>query len=59
MDETPITWLTPKEAAQRLRVSIQTLHRWEVEGRISPVRTPSNHRRYDQADVDSLLRASA
>lgn len=59
MHEIPVTWLTPLEAAKRLGVTVRTLHRWEAEGRITSVRTPTNHRRYDQSAVDALLRASA
>lgn len=35
------------EAAEALSVSITTLRRWEVEGKIIPERTASGHRRYD------------
>jgi len=35
------------EAAEVLGVSITTLRRWEVEGKIMPERTVSGHRRYD------------
>jgi len=59
MSETQITWLTSLEAAKRLGVTVRTLHRWELEGRIRSVRTPHNHRRYDQSEIDSLLKASA
>lgn len=59
MPETIITWLTSQEAARRIGVSIHTLHRWEAQGRITAVRTPTGHRRYDQADIDTLLKASA
>lgn len=59
MSETQITWLTPMEASRRLGVTVKTLHRWETEGRIKAMRTPTNHRRYDSAEVDALLKASA
>ena len=35
------------EAAEALVVSITTLRRWEVEGKMNPERTASGHRRYD------------
>ncbi len=35
------------EAAEALGVSITTLRRWEVEGKMIPERTASGHRRYD------------
>lgn len=59
MAETRITWLTPLEAAERIGVSVQTLHRYEAAGRITSVRTPTNHRRYNADDIDALLKESA
>ena len=35
------------EATEALGVSITTLRRWEVEGKMIPERTASGHRRYD------------
>jgi putative resolvase len=35
------------EASKHLGVSITTLRRWEVEGKIFPIKTASGHRRYD------------
>src|SRR3990167_3309219 len=35
------------EAAEALGVSITTLRRWEMEGKMIPRRTASGHRRYD------------
>jgi predicted site-specific integrase-resolvase len=35
------------EAAEALGVSITTLRRWELEGKLIPERTASGHRRYD------------
>jgi putative resolvase len=58
-DERQITWLTPQEASRRLGVSVRTLTRWEAEGRISPRRTPTGHRRYDQAEIDALLKVAS
>lgn len=43
------------EAAALLGVHVDTLKRWEKAGRITSVRTPTGHRRYDRADVDALL----
>lgn len=43
------------EAASRIGISRDTLRRWENDGRISSLRTPTNHRRYRSADVDALL----
>lgn len=35
------------EAAKLLGVSVQTLRRWDVEGRLVPQRTPGGQRRYE------------
>lgn len=42
------------EAARRLGVSVETVRRWAVEGKLTPVRTVGNHRRFQTADVDAL-----
>lgn len=39
------------DAADLLGVSITTLRRWEVEGRLVPTRTVSGHRRYDLSKI--------
>lgn len=59
MSETHITWLTPLEAAKRLGVTVRTLHRWEQIGLVHPVRTPTNQRRYDAAEIEALLHREA
>ena len=41
-------------AAKELGVSIPTLRRWEVEGKIQSERTPKGHRRYDLAQLRGL-----
>lgn len=46
------------EAARAAGVSIDTMRRWETEGKVTSVRTPGNQRRYRRADIDSLLAAS-
>lgn len=51
--------LSVGEAAARLGISTDTLRRWERDGRITSLRTPTNHRRYAVADIDTLLEASA
>lgn len=43
--------LTISEAAKLKGVSISTLRRWELEGKIIPERTPNGHRRYDLAQL--------
>ena len=46
------------EAARVLGVSVDTLRRWESEGRISAIRTLGNQRRFGRADVEALLSPS-
>ncbi|MBK1986738.1 IS607 family transposase [Sphaerospermopsis aphanizomenoides BCCUSP55] len=43
--------LTISEAAKLKGVSVSTLRRWELEGKIIPERTPNGHRRYDLAQL--------
>jgi putative resolvase len=45
--------LTPQEAATLLGVTVRTLHRWELDGKIKSTRTVGGHRRYDIADLIS------
>lgn len=42
------------EAARLLGVAVNTLRRWESEGKISSTRTPGNQRRYSSKDVEAL-----
>ncbi|MDP1572863.1 MAG: MerR family DNA-binding transcriptional regulator, partial [Pseudomonadota bacterium] len=39
------------EASEALGVSITTLRRWEVEGKLIPERTAGRQRRYDLAKL--------
>jgi excisionase family DNA binding protein len=43
--------LTPQEAATLLGVTVRTLHRWELDGKIKCSRTAGGHRRYDLTDL--------
>ncbi|MEQ8958563.1 MAG: MerR family DNA-binding transcriptional regulator, partial [Coleofasciculus sp. C2-GNP5-27] len=43
--------LTHQEAATLLGVTVKTLHRWELNGKIRSSRTAGGHRRYDIADL--------
>jgi excisionase family DNA binding protein len=43
--------ITIGQAANILGVSISTLRRWELDGKISPERTNGLHRRYDLAKL--------
>ena len=46
-------------AALLLGVSVDTMRRWEAEGRITSTRTPGNQRRYDLAEVERLRKGEA
>ena len=41
-------------AAQKLGVSVDTLRRWEREGKHKPTRNAAGHRRYTDDDIDTL-----
>ena len=43
------------EASKLLGVSIQTLRRWEAEGRLIPEHTSGKHRRYDMLKLKPEL----
>lgn len=39
------------EAARVIGVAVETIRRWEADGKIESVRTPSGHRRFTTAEV--------
>ena len=43
------------EAAKILGVSVSTLRRWDMEGRIRLVRTPGGQRRVPESEIKRLL----
>ena len=43
------------QAAKLLGVTPKTRRVWERQGKIHPIRTPGNQRRYPQAEIDRLL----
>lgn len=43
------------EASKALGVSVTTLRRWELQGKLKPERTTSGHRRYDLAKLKPEL----
>jgi putative resolvase len=47
--------LTISNAAKVLGVSVTTLRRWELEGKLIPERTASGHRRYDLLQIKPAL----
>lgn len=46
-DTAIVKYVTPREAAEILGVNERTLRRWDAEGKISTIRTPSGQRRYN------------
>jgi len=51
-----IIYLPPKEFAEKIGVSTSTLRRWERDGIIAPLRTPTGHRRYSLDMVEDYLK---
>lgn len=51
----PDELLPPASSAGLIGVSVDTLKRYEKQGRIKSVRTPLNHRRYWRSEVLALL----
>jgi excisionase family DNA binding protein len=47
--------LTPAETAARFGVDPKTVTRWAKAGKLASVRTPGNHRRYREAEVNALI----
>ena len=50
-------WLTAKQAAERIGISIRSLNRYQALGLISPEYLPKGYRRFRPEDVDALLKA--
>lgn len=42
------------EFAKKIGVSVKTLRRWDMNGKLVAKRTPSNHRYYEEADLRKL-----
>lgn len=59
MSETETEWLSIGGAARRLGVSVDTIRRWDAEGKILTTRTPSGHRRISAAEVERILSGRA
>jgi excisionase family DNA binding protein len=51
----PEVYLSPRQAARRLGVSVRTLARWADTKGLKPSRTPGGHRRFHVDDLDALL----
>lgn len=45
-------YVRPKEAASILGVAVSSLRRWEEEGKIKAIKTPSGHRRYSIEEIE-------
>ncbi|EKE15605.1 MAG: hypothetical protein ACD_11C00117G0001 [uncultured bacterium] len=43
------------EAAKLLGISIQTLRRWDISGKLSSIRRPGGHRYYDLKDIENYF----
>ncbi|KAF0247745.1 MAG: putative resolvase [bacterium] len=51
----PNPLLTPKQAAKLLGVSTRTIHRWDKDGKIQSIRTPTKMRRIPLSEVERIL----
>lgn len=50
-------YITVKQAAEYLGVTVMTLHRWDAKGKLKAQRHPINHYRlYKQGDLEKLLK---
>ena len=47
--------LTISEVAQIFGVTMQTLRKWDRDGKLIPTHTLGGHRRYKQEDVDRIV----
>jgi excisionase family DNA binding protein len=50
--------ISPRQAADRLGVSVKTLRAWANAGRLAKVRTLGGHNRYRRVDIE-VIRAAA
>lgn len=48
-------WLTRRDVAERLGVSVQTVYRWQREGRLTAYKGPGGQYRYKASDIDSVV----
>jgi predicted site-specific integrase-resolvase len=54
MDTQGKLW-TRRQVADLFNVDPRTVHRWHLNGKLIPVRTPGGHTRYKDADIQALL----
>ena len=50
--------MTPAEVAALFRVDPRSVTRWAKQGRLTCIRTPGGHRRYQRAEVERLIAES-
>jgi len=50
-------YVSPKEAAALLGISVRTLNHWEARGWVSAHRLPNGHRRFSRTDLEATLTA--
>ena len=55
MNELDSDYITTQEARRILDVTTQTLRKWDSEGKIRTLRTPSNQRRYHKQDIYDIV----
>lgn len=48
--------LTPAEVATLFKVDPKTVTRWAKDGKLSSIRTLGGHRRYNEDEVNALLK---
>lgn len=58
MPENTPTLIPIGEAARILGVSVDTIRRWETEGRIVSTRTAGNQRRFTLSEIEQMGEAS-
>jgi excisionase family DNA binding protein len=53
--EIPKNWVPISEAAAYLRISKDTLRRWEKQSLLKAYRSPTNHRYYNKQELDYVF----
>lgn len=51
-------YIKVKKASELLRIAPNTLRKWDKEGKISSIRTPSNIRRFNIKDIQNIISGS-
>jgi excisionase family DNA binding protein len=58
MNELTSDWVTQKEAAAYLKVSIQTIRKWSAEGRLVKSRLSYRNARISSASIERMMERS-